>query len=326
MSRRGRVVPLLLVCLAALGANLLAEEPRRPRYARRLDPPMRNESFRKPAAVTADLHTGEIFVCDVLRQSISIFDKRGVFRDRIRGGSTFRAPRDIALDPDGYIYLLAHHEGQLGVIRLDFDGLFLGVVEFSGLPELEHPLSPGSLALSPSGNRLYVVDRANHLLIVSDPEGRVENVVDLVADLEPDLAREQIYGHVDAYGDTVLLARPTLGVVDLFDPSGEPRGKVGRFGTANCMTAFPMAAAQDELGNILIVDRRRMLFTLWDPKENRCLDEFYGMGRHLGGLYTPDDLALDGAGRVYITQAFEGRVQVYDGGWPAAGEPQAPTE
>lgn len=313
-----RVVPLLLLGLTVFGAGPTAEEPRRPRYSRLLEPPMRHEIFRKPRSVTADLHTGEVFVCDTMRHRIVIFDKRGVLLYQINGGSSFRAPLDIAVHPEGYLFVVGRHQGQPAVIKLDFDGQFLGVLDFAALAELENPIQPMSVAISPSGDRLYVVDVANHLLIIADGEGIVETTVDLIAGMEPELSREQIYAHVDAYADTVLVARPTLGTVHLFAPDGEPRGHVGLYGTGRCQSAFPMAAALDDQGHVLILDQRRMLFTLWDPSNNKCLDEFYGMGMHPGGLYAPEDLTLDAGGRVYIAQTREGRIQVYEGGWPAA--------
>jgi sugar lactone lactonase YvrE len=225
---------------------------------------------------------------------------------------------DIAVDPDGYLFLLARHQGERAIVLLDFDGLFLGLVELQGLPLQEHPIEPISIALSPSGQRLYVLDAANHLLIIADRDGIVQTVVDLVAEMSPEDAREQLYGHVDVYADTVLVPRPTLGLVHLFDLAGSPRGHVGLYGTGSCRSAFPMAAALDADGNILVLDQRRMMFMLWDPRENRCLDEYYGLGDFPGGLYSPEDLALDGDGRVYIGQTFQGRVQVYEGARPAA--------
>lgn len=318
MTRSPRKLALLALGLAVLGGNLAAEERQRPRYERRLEPPQRNDAFKKPRAITADLHTGEIFVCDTREHRVLVFDERGVFRYQINGGSSFRSPMDIAVDPDGYLVLLAWHDNERKLIQLDFDGLFLGVIELRGLPDPQRPVDPISIALSPSGQRLYVLDAANHLLIVADREGRVQAVRDLVAGLDPDTAREQIYGHVDVYADTVLVPRPTLGVVHLFDLNGEPSGRVGLFGTASCQCAFPLAAALDADGNVLILDQRRMMFMLWDPRTNRCLDEFYGLGDFPGALYAPEDLALDGSGRVYVGQAFEGRVQVYNGARPAA--------
>ena len=313
-----RTALLLVTGLAVLAGTLAAQEGRRPRYARRLEPPMRDDVFKRPRCITADLHTGEVFVCDTREHRVIVFDERGVFRYQINGGSAIRTPMDIAVDPDGYLFLLARHRGKRAVVLLDFDGLFLGLLELQGLPALERPIEPISIAMSPSGRRLYVLDTANHLLIIADREGSVQAVVDLVAEMALEDAREQLYGHVDVYADTVLVPRPTLGLVHLFGLDGEPRGHVGLYGTGSCHSAFPMAAALDEEGNILVLDQRRMMFMLWDPRENRCLDEYYGLGDFPGALYSPEDLALDGAGRVYIGQTFQGRVQVYQGARPAA--------
>lgn len=318
MNPLRRTALLLVVGLAVLSGAMAEQAGQRPRYARRLDPPMRDDAFKRPRCITADLHTGEIFVCDTREHRVLLFDERGVFRYQINGGSAFRAPMDIAVDPEGYLFLLARHQGKRAVVRLDFDGLFLGVLELQGLPVLEHPLQLLSIALSPSGQRLFLLDAANHLLIIADRRGNVVTTVNLVAEMAEKDAREQLYGHVDVYADTVLVPRPTLGLVHLFDLDGAPRGHVGLFGTGSCHTAFPMAAALDDEGNILVLDQRRMMFLLWDPRENRCLDEYYGLGDFPGALYSPEDLALDGAGRVYIGQTFQGRVQVYDGARPAA--------
>jgi hypothetical protein len=79
----------------------------------------------------------------------------------------------------------------------------------------------------------------------------------------------------------------------------------------------------DRDGNVFILDKQRMLFTLWRTEDNSCIGEYSGIGRSKGALYAPDDLALDGRGRIYISQTFEGRVQVFDGATPAPVPEQA---
>ena len=52
-----------------------------------------------------------------------------------------------------------------------------------------------------------------------------------------------------------------------------------------------------------------------------AVGELYGIGNAPGYLYFPSDLALDARGRVYLTQGFEGRVQIYEGLGAAAETP-----
>ena len=92
-----------------------------------------------------------------------------------------------------------------------------------------------------------------------------------------------------------------------------------RVSSAPCQTAFPVAAALGADGTVVVLDWQRMLFMLWDPRTNRCLGETSGIGNAPGWLYQPSDLALDAEGRLYVSQGFEGRVQVFAGAAPAAG-------
>ncbi len=131
------------------------------------------------------------------------------------------------------------------------------------------------------------------------------------------------YGHVDVYGDTVLLPVPNDGLVHLFDLAGRARGTIGAPGSAECQTRFPAAAALDDQGRVIILDQQRAMFMTWDLERGVCLSEHYGFGNAPGAFYQPSDLALDGAGRLYVSQGFEGRVQVYEGARPAAGLPAA---
>ncbi len=302
-----------------------------PEYVARLRMPSRLDALGYSRAVAADLHTGEIFVCDSRKGRIVIFDRQGLFLYQIPGGESFRAPVDLAVDPDGYILLLANVEGQDALLKLDFDGKPLGEVTLSGLPADLAPPKLVSLALDASGERLYLLDEANQRLWLAGPvppEGgtrkivvTVSDSVDLAAavDLSDKEAREYRLGHVDVYDNTVLVAMPNAGSVRLFNLEGRPRGGVGIKGTAPCQTAFPIAAALGADGNVVVLDWQRMLFTIWDPRSRRCLGETAGIGNAPGYLYQPSDLALDAAGRIYVSQGFEGRVQVFAGGSPAAG-------
>jgi DNA-binding beta-propeller fold protein YncE len=288
-------------------------------YLRRLALPAATDIFKWPRAVHADLHTGEVFVCDQLNNRIVIFDGAGRYRFQIPGGLVFHSPLDVAVTPEGYIVVLGFSESRRQLVLLDFDGKPLADLPLTGLPDgLEKP-ELISVALSPGGDRLYVLDQANFRLWIAGLDGWVTGSVDLIAELPEEEAREQFLGHVDVYGDTVLVSLPMDGSIRLFDLTGKPLGDVGTKGTSPCQTAFPIAAAMDREGHVLVLDQQRMLTMLWNPDGNKCLYETGGVGGRPGDLYKPADLALDAAGRVYISQGFEGRVQVYGGAAPARG-------
>jgi hypothetical protein len=307
---------LLLLAANAAGAGGSSDGLQ---YVQRLHMPSRADDIGYPRSVTADLHAGEIFVCDVRKNRVLIFDRDGLFLYMIPGGEIFRTPLDIAVDPEGYILLLARYELELRLLRLDFDGKFIERIDISGLPRSVAEPDLVSIAMSPAGDRYYLLDEANLQVWITDRGGKVVGMIDMVGDLTEKEAAEQLFGHVDVYGDTVMVAVATQGRVLMYDLDGRPKGRVGIRGTAPCQTMFPMAAGLTRDGRAVIVDFQRMLITVWDVGANRCLGEYSGIGNRPGYVYQPEDLALDGAGRVYVSQGFEGRVQVWAGAGPAAG-------
>lgn len=305
----------------ATAGTAVAQEPA---YVRRLVLPVAEDAIGYPPGVTADLHTGEIFVCDSRMNRVLVFDSDGLFLYEMPGGEAWTGPQDVAVDPDGRLVVAASHDRHAAVIELDFDGLFLGEVRLSGLPEGVAEPQVSSLALAPRGDRLYLLDTPNLRVWIANRRGEVQGSVDLAAGLSEKEARDVILGHVDVYGETVLLAEPSTAQVRLFDLDGKPRKVVGIRGTAPCTLAFPTAAALAGDDELVIVDQQRMLILRWSVSSNRCLGEYIGLGDAPGYLYYPMDVALDRTGQLFVAQGFQGRVQMYQGMAPAASPPAAP--
>lgn len=312
----------LLLVAVLLTAPAGAEDAADPVYRQLLKLPTQADQIGFPGSVVADLHTGEIFVPDLRNRRVTIFDQRGMFLYQISGGQQFTGPRDLAVDPEGYILLAASIDEGAGMAWLDFDGLFLKAVTLSGeeLEDLENP-ELVSVALSPDGKKIFALDQANYTLWITDRDGKVERSVLLIPDRETEKPGDTILGHVDVYGTKVLVAIPSTGLVHIYDLDGESVTVLGRKGTAPCRTGFPMAAALDRNGNVIIIDQQRTIGMIWNLESGKCLQEFSGIGRSPGAMYQPNDLALDRSGNVYVSQGFEGRVQVYKGFAPAAGAP-----
>jgi sugar lactone lactonase YvrE len=297
----------LLVGFATAKAQVHQGTP----YLRRLDPPIAGDEFRVPRAVHADPHSGEVFVCDTFNNRIAIFDHRGFFRYQITGGSEFRAPLDVAVDDKGFIFSLARHRGYSGIALLDFDGKLVEPIELEGLPDGISEPNLKSIAVSTAGDRLYALDSDNQRLWIANRSGEVLSSVDFTTGLTEEEIEDQLLGHVDVYGNTVLVAVPSAGQIELFDLDGRPRAKIGFKGTAPCQLGFPVAAALDADGKVWVLDNQRALFMRWDPENNKCLAEYSGFGNVPGALYRPSDLSLDDSGNLYVSQGYEGRVQVF---------------
>ena len=318
-----RLARRLLAALALAVATAGTTAAQEPAYVRRLVLPVAEDAIGYPPGVTADLHTGEVFVCDARMNRVLVFDSDGLFLHEMPGGDAFTGPQDVAVDPDGRLVVAASHERHPAVVELDFDGLFLREIRLSGLPDGAAEPHVGSLAVSPRGDRLYLLDQTNLRVWISDRDGAVRASIDLAAGLSAREARDLITGHVDVYGETVLVALPLFSQVRLYDLDGNPGPVVGMRGTAACTLAFPTAAALAGDDELVIVDQQRMLVLRWSISSNRCLGEYIGLGDAPGFLYFPMDIALDRSGQLFVSQGFEGRVQMYRGMTPAAG-PAAP--
>ena len=199
-ARLARRLAALALAVATAGTTAAQE----PAYVRRLVLPVAEDAIGYPPGVTADLHTGEVFVCDARMNRVLVFDSEGLFLHEMPGGDAFTGPQDVAVDPDGRLVVAASHERHPAVVELDFDGLFLREIRLSGLPDGAAEPHVGSLAVSPRGDRLYLLDQTNLRVWISDRDGAVRASIDLAAGLSAREARDLITGHVDVYGETVL--------------------------------------------------------------------------------------------------------------------------
>jgi len=310
----------LLVGLAGIAAA--AEE--RPIFVKQLTLPVLEDSIGFAHSVTVDLTTGEVFVCDTRRDRIIVFDDEGVFSFEIAGGHDFRSPADLAVHPRGHLYVVAVRAKRRAIQKLDFDGRFIREIPLVGLPEefLEPALE--SIAISPTGDRLYVLDAVNLRLWITDLEGRIQGDVDLAEGLTEDQREDLILGRVDVYGDRVILPLTSKGRIQIFDLDGNPVSQHGKKGTSRCKLALPKAAALDSEGVLNIIDQQRMKIVRWSTTTG-CIGDYYGLGTRPGFFYFPNDIALDTAGRLYTAQGFGGRVQAYDGVPPAPELPALAT-
>lgn len=309
----GAILATLVACTFPLATG--AEDA--PSYSDRLRLPTRGDAMRHPISVHADAATGEIFVCDQFENRILIFDEQGLFRFEISGGALFNSPRDVAVDAEGHILLLANTDRGPGLLWLDFDGRF----ESHATPKIQQGDDEyrvfSSVAYAAANDRMYVIDAEAKRMIIAERDGAVVRYVDLAEGLSEKDRLEQVLGHVDVYGETVFVSTPSEGQVLRYDLAGTALSRVGLSGTAGCQTAFPVAAALDARGRVIVLDKQRALMTIWEPEGNRCLAEFGVFGTNPGALYQPSDLALDRSGRIYASQVYDGRIQVWELG--AAG-------
>ncbi|MBU1937594.1 hypothetical protein KKG05_09365, partial [bacterium] len=72
--------------------------------------------------------------------------------------------------------------------------------------------------------------------------------------------------------------------------------------------SFPIAAAADGQGGILVLDKHRHTILQYSDA-GKFIQEVGGMGTGSGWFYHPRALAVNEAGQGYVTQTFMNRIQ-----------------
>jgi ABC-type branched-subunit amino acid transport system substrate-binding protein/sugar lactone lactonase YvrE len=256
------------------------------------DGPASTAQFNLPKGLAADL-AGNVYVADAYNHRIRVIHPDGLvstlagtgeagYRDGPAAQAQFNRPMDVILGPSGVIYVADSGNNRVRAISPD------GVVSTlagsgergyqDGPPDQARFNGPEYLAVDPDGN-IYASDqvgfelRSNHAIRRIAPDGTVST---LVGTGQPGLA-------------------------------DGPLAEAGFF--------YPHGLDVDAAGNLYVgaggnqrvrvITPQGMVYTL----AGRWIGHADGPGIEAAFLY-PYDVALDGAGRLYVTNYGAGRVSI----------------
>lgn len=258
-----------------------------------------------------DDQQGEIYVLDGREMLVRVFNKEGMEVYRFDGngeiGSTFK---DIAIDGDGNIFIIASRERKPVIVRCNYRGEAVSEVELTGLPPAFSGFSPDRIAFRKG--RLYLADTWALHIAVTDTNGLFQDGYDVAPLL--DVADEKrnennIVGFsVDGEGNMIFtipvhFSAYVLSPDEKITGFGRPGSGPGKFGIAAGITS-------DSEGNYYVVDTLRCVVLVFDHTlEFKA--EFGYRGYRPGNLIAPRYLAVDGTGRVYVSQGGSSRVSVF---------------
>lgn len=216
------------------------------------------------------------------------------FGDEGTGPGRFKDARSIALDQQGHLYVAEYSGGRIQ--RFDTTGKFLS-------QWIANPETPLRALVAGRDGIVYVVQRG----VIERYEGATGEP------LEP-LPRPGRRRYDDAYpmadGGLVAVAGTGWdGEIVRLDAQGRDRVSFG-------IESLNMQVAADGLGYIYVLGRYRDRGTSgkaifkYDP-EGQFINRFGGEGDEPGQFKAPHTLAVDGQGRVYVSD-IKG-IQVFDG-------------
>lgn len=263
--------------------------------------------------LTVDRERGEISV--LYQNSVSVFNESGMeiysFGSEIGPGHLV----DLAVEQAGDILILRYLPAGPGkteweIVRCNFRGEPTGRIAFKNLPAEFSGFSPNRLICR--GGNLYLADLNRLKVVVLDAEGNFKSGHDLVPLLglaEKDRDNMEIRGFSVADDGTILFTIPVLFSAYVLSLDGQiasfgrPGGAPGRFNIVGGIVS-------DGRGNYLVLDRLKCAVQVFD-KDFKYLTQFGQRGWKKGELIAPDDIAIDKAGRVYVTQNGKKGVSVF---------------
>ncbi len=295
-------LPASLAVLASLVAPL-AGQPPPPFRLRPLAAATRHleEGFlNRPSGVACDPASGEIWVADTGNHLLGAFTPEGTPVFTTRAGGAVREPVRVTVAPDGGLWVLDIDRTR--IVRLDRRGNPLPSPSLPGLPA--EPVF-GALAFDGDGN-LWVGENGEGWIHVFDralaPRFRFGSRGG---------GEEQFLGIVDIAiaGDRVVVLDAVGVAVQVYNLRGELQRAWGEHALGVENFSLPQGAAIAG-ERIVVVDALRHEIKFFDP-EGRFLARFGGYGSRPGQVRGPVDVAVDGAGRLYVADKGNGRVQVF---------------
>ncbi len=260
------------------------------------------------ARVVADRERNEIYV--LYQNTLRIFNESGMevfkFGDDLDLGYII----DLSVDKRGDIYLLAHKDSKGEIIRCNFRGEPKSRVHLKDLPRDFSSFSPNRMIYH--DENLYLASTGEMRIVISDLQGNFKKGYDLIPLLEreeKDRGNMEMIGFsVDSEGN-ILFTVPTLFRACVLSPDGR-LDWFGRPGSIPGKFNIVAGITRDSRGNYLVVDKLKCTVMVFD-RNFRFLTQFGYRGLKPGNLIAPDDIAIDGSERVYVTQSRKRGVSVF---------------
>jgi DNA-binding beta-propeller fold protein YncE len=195
--------------------------------------------------------------------------------------------------------------GNKRILALDATGRMTAVLDAGAGLDLRQPM-----AVASDGSRMFVADSLAGEIVVLDPSGVMEMALQIEVRAWEKPARP-IGVAIGPDGSLVVSDAENHRVIVLDQAGGELHafGAGGRLGGAQGLNV-PAGVTVDGDGYIYVVDTLNGRIVKLSPRAEFIRD-FASLGATAGSLARPKDVALDAAGRLYVSDGLQAAVKVF---------------
>ena len=271
-----------------------------------LNGPIRSNS----ANITVDEERDEVYVVDHSERDVSIFNETGMEVYRFGEDGSLGSVVDVDVGGDGNIIVLSKGSSKPSILICNFRGEPVSALEIKNLPSDFSSFTPDHMAYRKG--RIYFLDSNSMRIAVTNTKGLFENGYDLAPLLGVEEEKRGNMGiggfSLDPEGN-MLFTVPVLFRAFKLTPDGKmasfgkPGGAPGRFGLVGGIVA-------DDRGNYFVADRLKCAILIFD-KDFQFQLEFGYRGLSPQNLIGPNEIAIDGGGRLYVSQLRNRGVSVF---------------
>jgi DNA-binding beta-propeller fold protein YncE len=214
-------------------------------------------------------------------------------------------PSDIAIGPDGSIYLVDGVNNRIVVTDANGNVRFSFGRSGGGAGELRHPMG---IDISKKG-KIFIADTGNHRIQVFDARGRFLYMfpVKTAPGEKPAAPVDVLALDRKSY---LYISDKNNHKIKVHKQEGAFVFEWGGYGGVRGRFRYPGILGADQYNQIYVVDVLNTRIQQFDPDGN-FITEISTWGVSPGELFRPKGVVVDKADRVFITDSFMGCIQVF---------------
>jgi tripartite motif-containing protein 71 len=270
--------------------------------------------FENAWGIAINQSTNEVFVSDYVNDRISVFSNTGTFLRMFgtvgSGNGQLNGPVGLTLDSHGNVWVV--DDGNNRIEEFSSTGTYLS--QFgklgSGNGEFKEPLF-----VAICEGELFVVDHGNNRIQEFSRTGEYLNQFGSEGTGNGQFKKPEGIA-VDPMKGNLYVSDEGNERIEEFSPAGKFLTTFGAFGESVGGLHGPTGLAVGPTGKIYIADQYNARIDEWLPPEAggarmTYSTQFGGEGSGNGHFYLPVAAAVDGAGKVWVTDYYNGRVQKF---------------